>query len=774
MNSEAQWRNLNDDLGVILETSLQGCVERRIETLTTLVYNIGKERFGVEERKERSNIKQTPNRREQKIKQLRKELKDLNRRYKKSNEIEKLGIACITDNVREELRRTRRAEQLKNSNKKKAKNRANFIKNPYNYTKTLLGGERTGHLHCSKEEVEKYLHETHSDKERETHLGYCSRVEEEKQPTIEFETKEPTWKEVCEVVKKARTGSAPGYSGVPYKVYKKCPKIHRKLWQLFRILWKKGTIPERWQKAEGCFVPKEKDSKDISQFRTISLLSVEGKIYFPVLANRMTKYMVENIYIDTSMQKGGIAGFSGCVEHTSVLSQLIHEAKTGKKNLAVVWLDLANAYGSVPHKLIEMAMDHYHIPEHIKKIVLTYFDGILLRFTVDNKTTAWQKLEKGIVTGCTISPILFIMGMNIIMKAAERETRGPKTDSGIFLPATRGFMDDLTVTTSSHIQARWILTALEEVVTWARMKFKPRKSRSMILKKGKITTKFQLKIQGDEIPTIVGNPIKCLGKWFDDTLKDNTSVKTVQTQVVEWLKKVDKSGLPGKFKAWIYQHGLLPRLTWLLMIYEMTATTVEAIERKINSHLRRWLEVPPSFTAIGLYSRSSQLQLPLTSTLEEYKVSKSRLVMTLRDLKDSKISEAGIQTRTGRKWSARTAVDQAESILHHKDIVGNTCTGRQGLGMTHFQQWSKATLKEKSSMVQSEIRTVEEESSGAKPSRCMYEVELARKKDHMGRVMEDGTIQNLIHAKVSVRYTSFSFKLTPVGTDRRTKLQVMW
>ncbi|CAC5355487.1 unnamed protein product [Mytilus coruscus] len=88
MNSEAQWRDLNDDLGVILETSLQGCVERRIETLTTLIYNIGKERFGVEERKEKSNTKQTPNWREQKIKQLRKELKDLNRRYKKSNEIE--------------------------------------------------------------------------------------------------------------------------------------------------------------------------------------------------------------------------------------------------------------------------------------------------------------------------------------------------------------------------------------------------------------------------------------------------------------------------------------------------------------------------------------------------------------------------------------------------------------------------------------------------------------------------------------------------------------
>ncbi|VDI43607.1 switch-associated protein 70 [Mytilus galloprovincialis] len=34
--------------------------------------------------------------------------------------------------------------------------------------------------------------------------------------------------------------------------------------------------------------------------------------------------------------------------------------------------------------------------------------------------------------------------------------------------------------------------------------------------------------------------------------------------------------------------------------------------------------------------------------------------------------------------------------------------------MTHFQQWSKATPKEKSSMVQSEIRTVEEEQRRAK------------------------------------------------------------
>ena len=63
-----------------------------------------------------------------------------------------------------------------------------------------------------------------------------------------------------------------------------------------------------------------------------------------------------------------------------------------------------------------------------------------------------KNVEKRIITGCTISPIVCVMEMNLIIIVAERETRGPKTDSGIRLPANRGFMDDLTISTESHIQ----------------------------------------------------------------------------------------------------------------------------------------------------------------------------------------------------------------------------------------------------------------------------------------------------------------------------------
>lgn len=45
--------------------------------------------------------------------------------------------------------------------------------------------------------------------------------------------------------------------------------------------------------------------------------------------------------------------------------------------------------------------------------------------------------------------------------------------------------------------------------------------------------------------------------------------------------------------------------------------------------------IPPSFTAVGHYIRSGQLQLPCTSVVEEFKVAKCRVSMILRDSRTS-------------------------------------------------------------------------------------------------------------------------------------------
>ncbi len=57
----------------------------------------------------------------------------------------------------------------------------------------------------------------------------------------------------------------------------------------------------------------------ISQFRSIALLNVEGKIFFSILAKRLTTYLISNGYINTNCQKAGVPGFPGCMEHSAVI-----------------------------------------------------------------------------------------------------------------------------------------------------------------------------------------------------------------------------------------------------------------------------------------------------------------------------------------------------------------------------------------------------------------------------------------------------------------------
>ena len=45
-----------------------------------------------------------------------------------------------------------------------------------------------------------------------------------------------------------------------------------------------------------------------AQWKSISLLNVEGKIFFAVLLRRIASYVVDFGYVDTSVQKGECQG----------------------------------------------------------------------------------------------------------------------------------------------------------------------------------------------------------------------------------------------------------------------------------------------------------------------------------------------------------------------------------------------------------------------------------------------------------------------------------
>ena len=139
----------------------------------------------------------------------------------------------------------------------------------------------------------------------------------------------------------------------------------------------------------------------------------------------------------------------------------IQESKKLRRDLSVVWLDLANAYGSVPHALIEFAMEFMWIPEKVRSFIMQYYSDFRMRFSTTQYTTTWQRLEVGIPMGCTISPILFVLAMEVVIRAAEKAGPGVELGGAEELPQIRAFMDDLTLLNPSTEAVEAILGKLE-------------------------------------------------------------------------------------------------------------------------------------------------------------------------------------------------------------------------------------------------------------------------------------------------------------------------
>ena len=420
-----------------------------------------------------------------------------------------------------------------------------------------------------------------------------------------------------------------------------------------------------------------------------------------MLAARMVKFLQANGYIDESVQKAGIPGIPGCIEHAYTIWNTIQETKVEKGNLSVVWLDLANAYGSVPHKLLQHAMEHFWIPEDVQSILKYYYDNFLMRFSTGSFTTEWTRLEVGIAAGCSISVVLFILVMEMILKSTDTSE-----ETTLIKNAKKAFMDDITVMSRSAQPMSNILDRLDELIAWSRMRFKAKKSRSVTFKSGKqVETKY--KIAGEIIPTVKEEPVKSLGRWYEGTLNDRGRGMELFHQLEEGLINIDKTKLPGRFKIWCLQHALYPRMLWPLMMYEVAITRVEKMEMKCNVFIRKWLGLPKMMNTSAIYNKTGSLQLPIAAISEEFKCAKVRTVMMLRESRDQEIRDDPPEVKTFSKWKAEAATDEAIEILKHKDIIGHTQTDRLGLGQGNFKAFSAMTTKERRNAAVCEVKRIE-------------------------------------------------------------------
>ena len=79
-------------------------------------------------------------------------------------------------------------------------------------------------------------------------------------------------------------------------------------------------------------------------------MNVEGKLFFSLVSQRFVSHIIKNNkFVNASIQKGCMEKIPDCWEHMSMVWDSLKSAKHDETSLSAIWLDVANAYGSVPH-----------------------------------------------------------------------------------------------------------------------------------------------------------------------------------------------------------------------------------------------------------------------------------------------------------------------------------------------------------------------------------------------------------------------------------------
>jgi len=114
--------------------------------------------------------------------------------------------------------------------------------------------------------------------------------------------------------------------------------------------------------------------------------------------------------------------YTGCLEHTFALFEAFRDAKESHRQIIITWLDLANAYGSVRHNLIQFALNWFHIPKLIQNIIFDYYEKICAFVKTKNWTTGFCLFDIGLFQGCVLSTIIFYCVFQLLLDFLHPKT----------------------------------------------------------------------------------------------------------------------------------------------------------------------------------------------------------------------------------------------------------------------------------------------------------------------------------------------------------------
>ena len=177
-----------------------------------------------------------------------------------------------------------------------------------------------------------------------------------------------------------------------------------------------------------------------------------------ILQARLQQYMNQELPdVQAGFRKG--RGTRGQIAN---ICWIIKKAKEFQKNIYLCFIDSAKTFECVDHNKLWGILQEIGVPDHLTCLLRNLYADQEARVRTGHGTTDWFQIRKGVCQGCILSPCLFNLYEEYIM----RNTGLDEAHAGIEIArrniSNLRYADDITLMAESEEELKSLLKKVKE------------------------------------------------------------------------------------------------------------------------------------------------------------------------------------------------------------------------------------------------------------------------------------------------------------------------
>uniref|UniRef100_A0A4W2F201 Reverse transcriptase domain-containing protein n=1 Tax=Bos indicus x Bos taurus TaxID=30522 RepID=A0A4W2F201_BOBOX len=291
------------------------------------------------------------------------------------------------------------------------------------------------------------------------------------------------------------TNKAIGGDGIPVELFQILKDNAVKvLHSICQQIWKTQQWPQDWKRSVFIPIPKKGNAKECSNYCTIALISHASKVMLKILQAGLQQY----VNCELPDVQAGFRRGRGIRDQIANIPWIIKKAREFQKNIYFCFIDYAKDFDCVDHHKLWKILKEMGIPDYLTCLLRNLYAGQEATVRTGHGTPDWFQIGKGVRQGCILSPYLFNLYAEYIMRNAgleEAQLPGIKI-AGRNINNLR-YADDTTLMAESEEELKSLLMKVKEESEKVGLKLNIQKTK--IMASSPITSR---QIDGETMETV--------------------------------------------------------------------------------------------------------------------------------------------------------------------------------------------------------------------------------------------------------------------------------